>query len=599
MVAIKKKGVLALLVCSTTLWQACDPPGPSALLRGERLIHDGKYQAAVDSLREATTLLPNNPQAWNHLGLAYHWARQYNQAVQAYRRAVELNYDLAPARFNLGSLLLEINQPQLAANEFAAYTLLKPEQVEGWVRRGMAEWRARNWDAAYESFQKAVGINHARPVVWNSIGVIELYRKNAAGAEKAFREALRHKPDYAPAIYNMGLVSQFYLSQKPDDHRPIALAKYREYLALQPTPLFTDVIRRIADQLDTELNPKPVQVAAPPRTNIVALAQPPPAISQLPVSVPPPAPVTNVTVAVVEPIAPPIKPVVTNQPVVPVRPPDPPPVKRTNIVIAPASPVTNTTVIPIRVARVETPPTPEKVDVSPPPVAKIEEVRPSPAPAVAMSRGGDSDPSLAATAARNIGSVPAVRAPTPAPEALAPAFAEIAPNYAGLRYSYLSPPVPSTGFRHKAKPHFEEGRRLQKLRRWDDAIHAYRRAIQWDGSYFEAYHNLGLAAAANADFLRSAVASETALALQPNSAGTRYNFAVLLNGKGYHRDAAIELEKLLQQETDDVKSHLLLATIYDKQLRQAARAGIHYERVMTLQPAHPQGTAIRYWLRSH
>ena len=110
---------------------------------------------------------------------------------------------------------------------------------------------------------------------------------------------------------------------------------------------------------------------------------------------------------------------------------------------------------------------------------------------------------------------------------------------------------------------------------------------------------IGLAAAHTQDFLRAAVAYETALALQPQSAATRYNFALLLSGKGYHRDAAVELEKLLQQSTDDARAHLLLATLYDKHLGQVAKARRHYAEVLRLNPGHSQGTAIRYWLRSH
>ena len=585
------------------MWQGCDPPGPSALLRGERLIHDGKYQAAIESLREATTLLPNNPQAWNHLGLAYHWARQYNQAVQAYRRAVELNVDLAAARFNLGSLLLEINQPQLAANEFAAYTLLVPNQVEGWVRRGMAEWRARNWNAAYESFQQALQINPARPIVWNSVGIIELYRKNPAGADKAFRKALEYKPDYAPAIYNVALVAQFHLPQSPADQRAFALGKYREYLALQPTPLFTDVIRGLADKLDAELNPRP---PAPVQTNTVAVRPPPPPVTNSPPVVPPPATTNTVAIARVEPSQPDIPAVAetaTNSipiPPEPIKPPEP--VKPTNIVVTPAMPVTNT----VQVARA-TPTEKVKVSLPPPPTTTVAPPVENNRTAALPMQPSTTDSSLAEAVARNLdqalkteGSVSTtttVKVSIPTPPPVASDFEDIGPNYTGLRYTYLNPPAPSAGFRHKAKSHFEEGRRLQKLRQWDNAITAYGRAIHWDGSYFEAYHNLGLAASANNDFLRSAIACETALAIQPNSAGTRYNFAVLLNGKGYFRDAAIELEKLLQQSPEDVKSHLLLATIYDKQLKQVGKARAHYQRVLNLEPAHPQGTAIRYWLR--
>ena len=622
MLAIKKGRMLLLLACAL-ICQACDPPGPRALLKGERLIHNGKYSAAIDSLNEATTMLPNNSQAWNHLGLAYHYNRQYNQAVQSYRRALDLDYNLSPARFNLGSLYLEIDQPQLAANEFAAYTESKPGEAGGWVRRGLSEWRSRDWDAAYQSFQAALRLDAAQPIVWNSVGVIELYRSNKVAAHNAFKQALQYKSDYAPAIYNIALMSHFYLPREPVDPRPFALEKYREYLSLSPTPLFTDAITRFAEQLESGLDPQPRQPVAlvdPPQPTFVPPAATNPVTNRTPE---PPVRIVRTTPPSAEP-----KPVVAPKPPAPIVKSNPPP----TVVRRPEpTPAPRTNTPPVRVAEVKPipPPLPDNViepivPVKPagkpqPVVAEVKPVvsvpRPvSPAPAptatnnaaganrLPMGNIGDPNAELETAVARSLANLtPSATVPEPPAEIWSgeTKVATIAPDYRGLRYSYLKPRAPSAGFRHKARPYFDEGRRLQRLNRMEDAVNNYRRAIDWDGGYFEAYHNLGLAATRKQDFLLAATAYETALALRPNSTSTRYNFALLLSSKSFYLDAAVELELLLQQEDDDTRAHLLLATTYDKHLRQADKARKHYARVLELAPSHPQSTAIRYWLRSN
>src|SRR5258708_5039780 len=58
----------------------CAPPGPKALIQGEKLIHKAKYTQAIEKLKLATTLIPTNAQAWNYLGLAYHHAGQIDEA---------------------------------------------------------------------------------------------------------------------------------------------------------------------------------------------------------------------------------------------------------------------------------------------------------------------------------------------------------------------------------------------------------------------------------------------------------------------------------------------------------------------------------------
>src|SRR2546422_10661192 len=96
--------VFLLGVVLTAGLAGCMPPGPRAVVDGERLMREGKYDRAVQELKTATELLPQNAKAWNYLGLAYHHAGQWTNATQAYRRALRLDQNLAAARYNLGCL---------------------------------------------------------------------------------------------------------------------------------------------------------------------------------------------------------------------------------------------------------------------------------------------------------------------------------------------------------------------------------------------------------------------------------------------------------------------------------------------------------------
>src|SRR5688572_5075454 len=100
------------------LFIGCQPPGPKALLDGERLIREGHYERALKRLNKAVELLPQNAQVWNHLGLAYHGLRRYPDAVQAYQQALKLDRNLASVHFNLGNLYFELNRTQEAITSF-------------------------------------------------------------------------------------------------------------------------------------------------------------------------------------------------------------------------------------------------------------------------------------------------------------------------------------------------------------------------------------------------------------------------------------------------------------------------------------------------
>src|SRR5512146_1149627 len=96
MQVIKKRSssslFLMLLLAGLLSICGCTPPGPRALLKGEKLIQQGNYEKAIEQLQTAIRLLPRNPQAWNHLGLAYHGHKEPAQAIKAYQQALTINH---------------------------------------------------------------------------------------------------------------------------------------------------------------------------------------------------------------------------------------------------------------------------------------------------------------------------------------------------------------------------------------------------------------------------------------------------------------------------------------------------------------------------
>ena len=258
-----------VLVACVLLLSGCTPPGPRALLEGKRLLEHGKYSPAVDKLKTATTLLPANAQAWNYLGLAWHYAGRVEQAEQAYKRALALNRDLTEAHYNLACLWLAQNKPEkteAAKTELLAYTLRRGNSAEGLLKLGLAQLRSRELVGAEKSFTDALRLNPQSPEGLNVLGLVRVQRGHPDEAAKLFRSALKAQPDYRPALLNLAIVSEEYLKD-----RPLALQKFREYAALKPAPQEAQAVRLLALQIEQELNPPPRPVltnpAPLPKTN--------------------------------------------------------------------------------------------------------------------------------------------------------------------------------------------------------------------------------------------------------------------------------------------------------------------------------------------
>ena len=255
----KPFGIRARCVVATglMLWVAgCTPPGPKALLDGERMLRDGRAEDAIRRLRTAVEFLPSNPQAWNHLGLAYHAAKKPSEAVEAYQQALRLDRNLAVAYFNSGCLYLENGEAALATDALWAFVGLQPRMVEGWVKLGQSQLRTRRWDQAERSFQEALRLSPGRVEALNGVGVAFHQRRKIQEAWQSFTNAVMRDPGFAPAWMNLGVIA--HQSGAPGK----AVQAYRQYAALRPAMAqqmnLEAVIRRL------ELPPASPQIQLPP-----------------------------------------------------------------------------------------------------------------------------------------------------------------------------------------------------------------------------------------------------------------------------------------------------------------------------------------------
>jgi len=585
-VATKKKRWCGAWVLGALLGvvAGCTPAGPRALLDGKKLIEKSRYDAAIERLKVATELMETNALAWNYLGLAYHHAHQPGKAVEAYERALKRNPDLLEIYYDLGCVRLEEGGPgqlESARNEFTAYTLRKPKSAEGWLKLGTTQLRLGALADAERSLNEVRMLHPENAEALDDLGVISMRRKQAREAEAYFAAALRQQPAYAPALLNLAVV---YQSRMND--RRLALEKYREYLALNPRPANWEPVDAEMRQLEQELNPP---AASPP---------PRPALSAKLARVQSPAPVR-----------------VAQESPKPAPQPKPPPQTFVKPEVVQAADTAN-----IKAAQGA----PQETNVSTPAAsASPEQTQNDPVVLPPADSDTQSEPARRGFF-QKINPMNLLRRdpkPTDVPPT-APDSSATAPlnsdrtgastmNQGAAqpqqfpRYAYRSLAAPATGDRAEADRLLALGSQAYHDQRLADAETAYRAATRADPGYFQAQSDFGLAAFEAGDIPTALSAYETALAINPGSFNARFNFALALKQAGYFQDAALELERLLanapltEARSRLANAHLTLANLYAEQFHQPAAARPHYLKVLDLDSANSQATAIRYWLRDN
>ena len=164
------------------------------------------------------------------------------------------------------------------------------------------------------------------------------------------------------------------------------------------------------------------------------------------------------------------------------------------------------------------------------------------------------------------------------------------------RYTRQVSAAPARGDRSAAIREFETALAAHRDNDLPAATRGYQKAVELDPAYFEAQYNLSLTAVSQSELPVALRAAETAIALRPTDVGARYQYAVALQRSRHPAEAAAELEEVARLQQTNSASHLAVATLYANDLQEPDRARAHYEKVLSLDPAHPQADTIRRWL---
>ena len=139
--------------------------------------------------------------------------------------------------------------------------------------------------------------------------------------------------------------------------------------------------------------------------------------------------------------------------------------------------------------------------------------------------------------------------------------------------------------------------RLSPRRLYDQAIEAYGKAIQLQPDFAEAYVGLGDAWQAKGNIDNAIAEYKKTVALDPENAGVHVSLGrIYYNEKGQYHEAVAEYNRAIQLDPTLLEAHLALGEVYEeKGLYEEAIA--RYNRVLEVEPQHPTahyGLALAY-----
>ena len=244
------------------------------------LLYLAKTAEAIESLQTALKIDPDNPIAHQMLGVAYFRRNQYPEAIQALRRAIELNPKVSPdypyhPYYDLGMVYLKQNNFDDAITCFERAIELDPDQIRAYYSLGNTYIRQGSVQKGAELIRKyqslkpymnlvsqleiALQQNPDSPERWHQLGRVHAQYGRFEKAITPLEQSIKLDPDNWE-VYNILAVSYMRLNQldnmqrvcetavrlapnEPKAHNALGMSRFLQRRYSDATQSFTTAIQ--------------------------------------------------------------------------------------------------------------------------------------------------------------------------------------------------------------------------------------------------------------------------------------------------------------------------------------------------------------------
>lgn len=196
---------------------------------------------AVDSLKGAAALLPNDADVFANLGNALHNAGRLEEAIASCRQALRIDPKSAEALNNLGNALMNSGRASEAADCYLHAIRLRPNYAAAFCNLGNAQRSLGQLHESLQSCRHAVTLDPRLIDAHGNLGNTLRDLGQVDEAVASYREALRLAPRHAGVLNNLGALLR--------DLGRLEEAANSHWQALQVNPNYADAYARLGQAL--------------------------------------------------------------------------------------------------------------------------------------------------------------------------------------------------------------------------------------------------------------------------------------------------------------------------------------------------------------
>ena len=172
------------------------------LLRAGVLEKRGQFDLLKEDVATILDKDPANPEAWELLGRSHYREKRYQEALPAFRKALELDPGLTEMYLHLAQVQTLLNQGEAAVQSYQTFLAKYPDDFEARFLLGRLYRQLNQTESAMKELLRAEVLNPNDPRLAQALGDLYLELGNLQEARKRL---LRNEGDNAA---NLGIIAQ-------------------------------------------------------------------------------------------------------------------------------------------------------------------------------------------------------------------------------------------------------------------------------------------------------------------------------------------------------------------------------------------------------
>jgi tetratricopeptide (TPR) repeat protein len=172
-------------------------------LEGNQDYQKGKFEEAIEAYKKAIEVEPDSYGAYNNMGSAYAELGKFEKAIKVCKKAIKIKPDKDQAYYNMGGAYAELGKFEKALEVCKKAIEVKPDSYEAYNNMGVAYAGLDELKKALEAYKKAIEIMPDDYETYSNMGIAYAGLGEFEKTIEVCKKAIKIKPEASIASSNL------------------------------------------------------------------------------------------------------------------------------------------------------------------------------------------------------------------------------------------------------------------------------------------------------------------------------------------------------------------------------------------------------------